>query len=781
MKNTNTVKSIPIESCQDVCCSHDQQGQKPGSNERREQANQINDQQVNIFDIKQLKPYRSSEGRDELDGEQASNTVHSQPGTGARTVFRLSGLDCGDCAAKLEKRIAAMSGVTSATVNFATGKMTAEHAIDDADIIQAVQQSGYEAEVEKSIFRQPAVQSIWWKNARTLATIASGMFLASALILSWLEFPDNVATLLYAIAAATGGFHAARSGLYGLRTLSLDMNFLMTAAIIGAAILGEWSEGATVAFLFSFGNTLQTYTMEKTRRSIQSLMELAPAEALVRRNNEEKRFPVEEIVVGDIVIVKPGERIAMDGKVIHGVSTVNQATITGESIPVKKNIDDPVYAGTMNEQGVLEIQVTELAENSTLAKIFHLIEEAQGQKAPSQQFVDVFAKYYTPLVLVAAAGVMTLPWLLYQQPFAPWFYNGLVLLVISCPCALVISTPVSIVSAIGNASRNGVLIKGGAYLEEMSTVKAIAFDKTGTLTLGRPVVTDIVVVDGSSETEILAYAGSIEHRSEHPLARAVAERAKGTELKPATDFKALVGRGAQAKIEGRLMYIGNFRLFEELGYDPHQYEQILADLERQGKTVIFLGSQEKIQAVFAIADTLREDSRSTVQSLHKAGLKHIAMLTGDNRRIATAIATSLELDAFYSDLLPEDKVAAVKKMHREYGKVAMVGDGVNDAPALASATVGIAMGVAGSDTALETADIALMTDDLGKLTYIMRLSRKTVAIIKQNISFSILIKLIFIIFLVFNMATLWLAVFADMGASLLVTLNGMRLMRRLSP
>ncbi len=781
MKNINTVKSIHIESCQDVCCSHDQQGQKPGSNERREQANQTNDQKVNIFDIKQLKPYRSSESRDELDEEQASNTVHSQPGTGARTVFRLSGLDCGDCAAKLEKRIAAMSGVTSATVNFATGKMTAEHAIDDADIIQAVQQSGYEAEVEKSIFRQPAVQSIWWKNARTLATISSGMFLASALILSWLEFADTVATLLYAIAAATGGFHAARSGLYGLRTLSLDMNFLMTSAIIGAAILGEWSEGATVAFLFSFGNTLQTYTMEKTRRSIQSLMELAPAEALVRRNNEEKRFPVEEIVVGDIVIVKPGERIAMDGKVIHGVSTVNQATITGESIPVKKNIDDTVYAGTMNEQGVLEIQVTELAENSTLAKIFHLVEEAQGQKAPSQQFVDIFAKYYTPLVLVAAAGVMTLPWLLYQQPFAPWFYNGLVLLVISCPCALVISTPVSIVSAIGNASRNGVLIKGGAYLEEMSAVKAIAFDKTGTLTLGRPVVTDIVVVDGSSETEILAYANSIENRSEHPLARAVTERAKGIELKPATDFKALLGRGAQARIEGRLMHIGNFRLFEELGYDPHQYERILADLERQGKTVIFLGSQEKIQAVFAIADTLREDSRSTIQSLHKAGIKHIAMLTGDNRRIATAIATSLELDAFYSDLLPEDKVAAVKKMHREYGKVAMVGDGVNDAPALASATVGIAMGVAGSDTALETADIALMTDDLGKLTYIMRLSRKTVAIIKQNISFSILIKLVFILFLFFNMATLWLAVFADMGASLLVTLNGMRLMRRLSP
>jgi Cd2+/Zn2+-exporting ATPase len=343
----------------------------------------------------------------------------------------------------------------------------------------------------------------------------------------------------------------------------------------------------------------------------------------------------------------------------------------------------------------------------------------------------------------------------------------------------VISTPVSIVSAIGNASRHGVLIKGGAHLEEMSAIRVIAFDKTGTLTLGRPEVTDIVVLDETTETEVLRMAASIEHRSEHPLARAVTERAKGIELLPALHFKALAGRGAQAKVNGRLMYIGNARLFEEHGLDISPYQRIMEDLEHKGKTVLFFGSQEKILALIAVADTLRANSKEIVQSLHKAGLRQVAMLTGDNKRVARAIAETLELDAFYSDLLPEDKVAVVKKMHEAHGKVAMVGDGVNDAPALATATVGIAMGVAGSDTAIETADIALMTDDLGKLAYIIRLSRKTVAVIQQNISFSILIKIVFIVFLFFNMATLWLAVLADMGASLLVTLNGMRLMRRL--
>jgi Cd2+/Zn2+-exporting ATPase len=777
MKLDTDINSANQNSCQDACCGHVREGQKQANGDCHDQTDLGTINHIKIIDFSQIdKAFNSSR---KVGGKQEAEASTPHRRSGPKTIYRIAGMDCGDCAAKLEKRVASIPGVFAATVIFATGKMIVEHTLDDAVIKKAVQQAGYSAEADRAVSRQQNVKPIWWKSIRTLATLASGTLLACALVLSWLGRSEGLVTPLYALAMVTGGFHAARSGWYSLRSVSLDMNFLMTAAIVGAAVLGEWSEGATVAFLFSFGNTLQTYTMEKTRRSIESLMELAPPEALVRRNGQERRLPVEDIEVGDIIIVKPGERIAMDGTVVEGASAVNQATITGESIPVEKNAGDPVYAGTVNEQGALEIQVTQIAANSTLAKIFHLVEEAQGQKAPSQQFVDIFAKYYTPLVLVVAAGIMTIPWLVFQQPFAPWFYNGLVLLVISCPCALVISTPVSIVSAIGNASRHGVLIKGGAHLEEMSAIKAIAFDKTGTLTQGRPVVTDIIVVNGISETEALIIAASIEKRSEHPLARAITQRAKGLALKPALQFKALVGKGAQAEVDGRLMYIGNLRLFEELGYDVRQYEQRLADFEQQGKTVIFMGSQEKIEAMIAVADTLRQNSQEIVRSLHQAGLKHVAMLTGDNQRVAGAIAKTLALDAFYSDLLPADKVATIKQMQLEYGKVAMVGDGVNDAPALASATVGIAMGVAGSDTALETADIALMTDDLGKLTYIMQLSRKTVAIIKQNISFSILIKLIFILFLFFDMATLWLAVFADMGASLLVTLNAMRLMRRL--
>lgn len=696
-----------------------------------------------------------------------------------KTVFSISGMDCGDCAVKLEKRIAKIPGVKSAIFNFGAGKLMVEHVIADSAIMQVVKQAGYGAIKEDKTARQPLAETHWWKNARTLATVSSVVTMTTATILDWLGIAEGIAVFLYALTAIVGGFHAAKSGLYGLRSLSLDMNFLMTAAIVGAAIIGEWSEGAAVAVLFSFGNTLQTYTMDKTRKSIRSLMELAPPEALVRRGKEEVRLHVEDIVVGDIVIVKPGDRIAMDGIVHSGVSAVNQATITGESIPVEKTTGDTVYAGTVNEHGALEVSVTKTADNSTLAKISHLVEEAQAQKAPSQQFVDVFAKYYTPLVLVAAAGVMVLPWLVFQQPFAPWFYNGLVLLVISCPCALVISTPVSIVSAIGNASRQGVLIKGGAYLEEMGTTKSIAFDKTGTLTQGRPVVTDIVAANGYSERDFLAMAAGIEKWSEHPLAQAIVARAKGLKLQPATHFKALVGRGVQAVIDGQTMYIGNVRLFEDLDHDLAPYEEVLADLEHQGKTVMLLGTRIRIFGMIAVADTLREDSREAVNALHAAGMKHIAMLTGDNDRVAMAIARELNLDSFYSELLPEDKVAAVKKIAGEYGKLVMVGDGVNDAPSLAVATVGVAMGGAGSDVALETADVVLMTDDLRKLAYVVKLSRKTVTIIKENIAFAISIKIIFLVLLAFGMGNLWLAVLADMGASLLVTFNGMRLMRRL--
>jgi Cd2+/Zn2+-exporting ATPase len=560
--------------------------------------------------------------------------------------------------------------------------------------------------------------------------------------------------------------------------MSLDMNLLMTVAIIGAFAIGQWSEAATVAFLFAFGNTLQTYTMDKTRRSIRALMDLAPQEALVRRSGREVRIATADVVIGDTIIVKPGERIAMDGIVRNGSSAVNQAKITGESVPVEKNPGDGVFAGSVNEYGALEIEVTRVAADSTLAKIMHLVEEAQAQKAPSQQLVEVFAKYYTPAVLLAAAGVIVIPAVVFGQSFAHWFYKGLVLLVISCPCALVISTPVSIVAAIGNASRQGVLIKGGTYLEEIGAIRAIAFDKTGTLTIGHPEVTEVLPLATLTEDEVLTLAAAIERLSEHPLAQAIVLKAKDLVHKQAKNFKALSGRGAQAEIEGEMIYVGNLRLFEELGHSLKPYQTKLTALESQGKTVILVGSKDVVYAMIAVADTIRPTSKGAIEALRASGMRYIAMLTGDNNQVAAEVAGVLKLDNFYSELLPEDKVAAIKAIKREYDKVIMVGDGVNDAPALAAATVGVAMGAAGSDTALETADIALMADDLDKLAYVIRLSRKTVTVIKENISFALVLKIGFVIAAFGGVVNLWLAVFADTGASILVTLNGMRLMRR---
>lgn len=712
------------------------------------------------------------------DEPNAAKAAAESAAAGANIVtssFIVEGLDCADCAAKLEKILAAMPGVYGVNINFAAGKMMVEHAGDEAAIIKATGRAGYKA-VAGSGAPEPAAGR--GAAARTWATAAAGVFLVIAAMADWAGAAETLTRSLYFLSIAAGGYHVARSGLFALRSFTLDMNFLMTVAVLGAVAIGEWSEGATVVFLFSFGNMLQSYTMDKTRRAIRGLMDLAPAEALVRRGGREELLAVAKIVVGDIMIVRPGERIAMDGVVRGGRSAVNEAAITGESLPVEKGEGDAVYAGTVNRQGALEIEVTRIAADSTLARIMHMVEEAQAQKAPSQQFVDVFARYYTPAVLAAAAGVTVLPPLIWGEPFAPWFYKGLVLLVISCPCALVISTPVSIVSAIGNASRAGVLIKGGAYLEKLGSVRAVAFDKTGTMTYGRPVVTDIVPLEAADRAEVIAAAAAVEKRSEHPLGQAVVAAA-AAEPKAAVNFEALTGLGAKAEVDGDTVYVGNVRLFEELGHSLAAHSGEIGRLQVQGKTVILTGTRERLYGLIAVADTLREESGPAIAELRKAGVGHIAMLTGDNAAVAAAIAAATGVDAHYSELLPEDKVAAIRDIRRRWGSTAMIGDGVNDAPALAAADIGVAMGVAGSDAALETADVALMADDLGKLAYIIRLSRKTVAVIKQNIIFAVALKALFVALTFAGMANLWLAVFADTGASLLVTLNGMRLMRRL--
>jgi Cd2+/Zn2+-exporting ATPase len=694
-----------------------------------------------------------------------------------KTVFRINGMDCGDCAAKLEKNISALEGVQSAFVNFASGKMTVAHTISDSEIISAVNKAGYQAIKDSKV---AGVSTTWWQKPRMVATIISGLFLIIASIFDYGLDNQIVAIALYCFGIVIGGFHVAKSGFYSLKNMVMDTNFLMFIAVAGAVAIGEWSEAATVVFLFALGNALQAYTIDKTRDSIKALMELAPPEALVRRDNTEVVLPVEQVKIDDVIIVKPGERIAMDGVVLSGFTTVNQSAITGESMPVEKHIGDVVYAGTVNENGALEITVTKKSEDSTLSKIMHMVEEAQSEKAPMQHFVDVFSKYYTPAVIVVAVLLATVPPIFTGADFSTWFYRSLVLLVISCPCALVISTPVSIVSAIGNSSRNGVLIKGGVFMEQLGQVRAFAFDKTGTLTSGKPNVTDVIALnDGYNSDSLLLLTASLEKWSEHPVAKAVINHASDLSLLPSSDFSAIPGKGARALINGEMIYAGNIKLFDDLGFARSLHESTIAFLEKQGKTVMLVGSDKDIFGVIAVADTLRHNSAQAVQALKDAGAEHVVMLTGDNRRVAESISASINLDGFYSDLLPADKAKAVKDLEQKYGKTAMIGDGVNDAPALAAANIGIAMGVAGSDAALETADVALMSDDLEKLPYVLKLSRKTLAIIKQNITFSIAIKLIFIVGTFFGFVNLWLAVIADTGASILVTLNGMRLLKKI--
>lgn len=562
------------------------------------------------------------------------------------------------------------------------------------------------------------------------------------------------------------------------------MHTLMTVAIIGAAVLGEWGEGATVVILFAISEALEKYSMDKARNSIESLMNIAPKEALILRGNHEMMIAVDEIEVGDTMIVKPGQKLAMDGRILKGASTLNQAAITGESEPVYKTVDGEVFAGTLNGEGLLEVEVTKRVEDTTIAKIIHLVEEAQAEKAPSQAFVDKFAKYYTPAIMLIALAIAVLPPLAVNGDWAEWIYRGLAVLVVGCPCALVISTPIAIVTAIGNAAKNGVLIKGGIHLEEAGALKAIAFDKTGTLTKGIPVVTDFkLLAEGFSPEAVLAIAAALESRTQHPLATAVLQKAdeQSAEYRSLVveDFTAITGKGIKGNINQETYYIGKPHLFEEVAglVFPDDVLEQISGLQNEGKTVMLLGDQMKLLALIAVADEIRESSKEAIRKLHALGIEKTIMLTGDNSGTAKAIGAAAGVDEIEAELLPESKLTIIKQWKQKYGRVAMVGDGVNDAPALAASTVGIAMGGAGTDTALETADIALMGDDLSRLPYTIRLSRKTLKIIKQNITFSLVIKIVALLLIAPGWLTLWMAVFADMGATLLVTLNSLRLLR----
>ncbi|OIK16368.1 cadmium transporter [Bacillus sp. MUM 116] len=658
-----------------------------------------------------------------------------------------------------------LDGVVDANVNFGAAKLT----VYGSTSIEALEEAG--AFEKLSLYpekekRQSAPKIPFWKRYFFLEL--SLLFLIGGYIFS--------VNLLFAAAILLGGFSLFKTGLKNLLRLDFDMKSLMTIAIIGAAVIGQWQEGAVVVILFAISEVLESYSMDKARASIRSLMQMAPTEALIIRNDREMTLPAEEIEIGDIMIVKPGDRIAMDGVVVEGLSSVNQAAITGESVPLEKTAGNEVFAGTLNEEGFLKVKVTKLSEDTTIAKIIHLVEEAQGEKAPSQRFVDRFAKYYTPVIIGIAALTAILPPLLFRGDWKEWIYEGLAVLVVGCPCALVISTPVSIVTAIGNAARKGVLIKGGSFIEEAGAIKAIAFDKTGTLTKGTPTVTDFINLCEKEPNEILLMIAALESRSRHPIAAAILKKAESLRYQDLSveNFTSLTGQGISGIIEDVEYKVGNLKLFEEISDEVR--EQI-AVLQAQGKTVMIAGEGKKILALIAVADEVRESSREVISRLHQLGIEQTILLTGDNQATAEAVGHHAGIHKVEAELLPEDKLKFIKKLKKQFDRVAMVGDGVNDAPALASATIGIAMGGAGTDTALETADIALMNDDLTKLPFTINLSRKTVRIIKQNITFSIVIKVMALLLVVPGWLTLWIAIFADMGTTILVTLNGLRLLK----
>jgi Cd2+/Zn2+-exporting ATPase len=689
-----------------------------------------------------------------------------------RTVVRVEGIDCASCAATVEKRVGQLPGVRRAVVNFAAGRLDAEHELGLSleEIEKAVRDAGYGVESAQEVERLP-----FWRTPRAISVFASALLFVLGLALGLAGAPEVASVGAYLAAIVVGGVPIFRAALAGLRARHMDMNVLMSAATIGAVGIEEWAEAASVVVLFAAGNALQVYAIDRTRGAVRALARLAPDEVLVRRGDSERLVGAVDVAVGETVVVRPGERLALDGEVAEGRTTVDESPVTGESTPVEKGPGDAVYSGSLNGSGGILVRVLREASDSTLQRIARLVEEAQATKAPAEQFVDRFSRLYTPIVVAAAVVLAVVPPLLGGE-FGTWFYRALALLIIACPCALVISTPVTVVSGIGAASRRGILVKGGAALEAAGRLKALAFDKTGTLTEGRPVVSRVVPLDGRDEAEVLRLAAALERRSEHPLAHAILTAADGADLPPVAGFRSVAGRGAEGEVDANGYLIGSPRLFAERGIALDGATEALEAVERAGETPVILGGEEGVLAVLGIADAVRSDARATVESLREAGVGELVMLTGDAEAPARRIAEELGV-SYRARLLPEQKVEAVRELVSKYGDVGMVGDGVNDAPALAASSVGFAMGAAGTDVALETADVALMQDDLPKLAEAVRLSRSAEGIIKQNVAVSIAIKGLFVLLAPFGLVALWLAVLADMGTSIAVTLNGLRLFR----
>jgi Zn2+/Cd2+-exporting ATPase len=722
----------------------------------------------------------------------------------AEQTLKITGLDCMDCAKALQAAVAALPQVEAAEVRFFEGKLTVQGDVDPGELHKLIHKLGYRVASDKegvgdtAPSAAPNVLVGFWRYLIQQVETQFALIGAAVILLSfgvgWLGAPRWAVVGLQLAALILAGWPIARSGLVNLWiNRTFNINFLMTVAGLGAVVIGEYAEAAALILLFDLAEALEGFTNERARGAIAQLQELSPTHAVRLLDGDERLVPVEDLVPGETILVSPGERIPLDGVIVEGQSDINQAPITGESIPVWKGVGEEVFSGTVNGNGRLLVEVTRLVSDSTLHRIIEMVTEAQSRQSRSQKFIDRFAQYYTPAMVILAILMALVPPLVFGAPFTNladgtrgWLYRSLALLVIGCPCALVISTPVTMVAGLTKAAREGVLFKGGIFLEALSQVDVYAFDKTGTLTIGQPRVVDSKDLDclGDQECEpcndLLALAYALERHSTHPLAQAIIEAAKERRVTecypPAADLVTRGGRGLEGQVDGHKMTIGSRRLFVEEHHIPDEVHAWVDRAEAEGKTAMLLCDGERVRGFIAVADTLREETQAVIGELNRMH-KHTIMLTGDNATVAAAIGESIGLDAVRSNLLPGDKQAAVAQLRERFGKIAMVGDGINDAPALAAADVGIAMGGSGSAQAMETADVVLMADDIQKLPFAIKLSAFANRLIRQNISFSLGSKLLVAVFALLGYAPLWMAVLADMGVSLLVTLNGLRAMR----
>jgi len=693
--------------------------------------------------------------------------------------FRIEAMDCPTEQTLIQNKLGKLAGVQQLEFNLINRVLGVTHNLPGTEpITEAIKSLGMHAEPLEAGVDAPApaaVKKHWWPLA------LSGLTALGAEVIHFTSAaPDWVVAVVALVSILSGGLGTYKKGWIALKNRNLNINALMSIAVTGAILIGQWPEAAMVMFLFTVAELIEARSLDRARNAISGLMQMTPEQATVlQADGNWREQEVKSVELGARVRVKPGERIALDGAVVSGSSTIDQAPITGESLPVEKTVGDKVFAGTINQAGSLEYTVTAAANNSTLARIIHAVEQAQGARAPTQRFVDQFSKIYTPAVFVFALAVAIIPPLFMGAAWFDWIYRALVLLVVACPCALVISTPVTIVSGLAAAARKGILVKGGVYLEGGFKLDYLALDKTGTITHGKPVQTDYLSLDPTADATAPAIAAALAGRSDHPVSLAIANAAVDKNFAALTvdNFEALGGRGVKGDINGQTYHLGNHRLVEELGLCSPQLEEKLFALEKQGKSVVLLLDKSGPLALFAVADTVKETSREAIRQLHELGVKTL-MLTGDNVHTAEAIAAQVGIDEARGDLLPTDKLQAIEDLYKQGHRVGMVGDGINDAPALARAEIGFAMAAAGTDTAIETADVALMDDDLRKIPAFISLSRNTASILKQNIALALVIKAIFLAVTFAGLATMWMAVFADMGVSLLVVFNGLRLLRK---